>query len=205
MAGSVRDAVRGAEVGADIIVAQGSEGGGHVSWMASMVLTPMVVDAVTPVPVLAAGGFADGRGLAAAFALGADGILLGTRFLASKESKLHPNFKKAIIESDGHDTVLTEIPDLAMGVVWPGAMSRVQRNSLIERWMGREWELRQYQAGTEADISTARIKGDVDNAPLSFGQDAGLITDIFPVGDIVRKIAKEAEEIMYDKLPGRSK
>ncbi len=205
MAGSVREAVRGVDAGADVIVAQGSEGGGHVSWMGSMVLTPMVVDAVAPVPVLAAGGFADGRGLAAALALGADGVLLGTRFLASTESKLHPNFKQAIIESDGHDTVLTEIPDLAMDIVWPGAMSRAQRNAFVERWMGREWELRQYQAEAEAAIITARNEGDIENAPLSYGQDAGLINNILPVGDIVRNIAKEAEEIMFDNLSKRLK
>jgi Dioxygenases related to 2-nitropropane dioxygenase len=79
MAGGVPEAERGAAAGADIIIAQGTEGGGHVGWMASIVLTPMVVDAVAPVPVLAAGGIADGRGLAAALALGADGVLLGTR------------------------------------------------------------------------------------------------------------------------------
>jgi NAD(P)H-dependent flavin oxidoreductase YrpB (nitropropane dioxygenase family) len=161
----------------------------------------MVVDAVTPIPVLAAGGFADGRGLAAAIALGADGILLGTRFLASDESKMHPNFKKAILKSDGHDTVLTEIPDLAAGTVWPGAMSRAQRNAFIKNWTGREWEIRQNQKEVEATVMTARKEGDADNAPLSFGQDAGLIDDIIPVKDIVLRIVKEAEGIMRNKLP----
>jgi NAD(P)H-dependent flavin oxidoreductase YrpB (nitropropane dioxygenase family) len=201
MAGSVKEAIRGGEAGADVIIAQGSEGGGHVSWMTSIVLTPMVVDAVTPIPVLAAGGFADGRGLAAAIALGADGILLGTRFLASDESKMHPNFKKAILKSDGHDTVLTEIPDLAAGTVWPGAMSRAQRNAFIKNWTGREWEIRQNQKEVEATVMTARKEGDADNAPLSFGQDAGLIDDIIPVKDIVLRIVKEAEGIMRNKLP----
>ena len=201
MAGSVKEAIRGGEAGADVIIAQGSEGGGHVSWMTSIVLTPMVVDAVTPIPVLAAGGFANGRGLAAAIALGADGILLGTRFLASDESKMHPNFKKAILKSDGHDTVLTEIPDLAAGTVWPGAMSRAQRNAFIKNWTGREWEIRQNQKEVEATVMTARKEGDADNAPLSFGQDAGLIDDIIPVKDIVLRIVKEAEDIMRNKLP----
>ena len=115
--------------GADIIIAQGTEGGGHVGWMASMPLVPMIVDAVAPVPVLAAGGFADGRGLVAAQVLGAQGILLGTRFLATVESPLHPNFKQAIVDSDGHDTQLSEIPDIAAGLVWPGAMTRSRRGS----------------------------------------------------------------------------
>ena len=152
MAGSVPEAVRAVEAGADVIVAQGTEGGGHVSWMASIVLTPLIVDAVSPVPVLAAGGFADGRGLAAAIALGADGILMGTRFLASTESQLHPNFKQAIVESDGHDTVLTEIPDLAAATVWPGAMSRAKRNKFIERWSGQEWALRQNRRSHEKHL-----------------------------------------------------
>ena len=99
MANGVPEAVKAAEAGADVIIAQGTEGGGHVGWVTSMVLTPMVVDAVAPIPVLTAGGVADGRGLAAAIALGADGVLLGTRFLASVESPLHPNFTQAIIDS----------------------------------------------------------------------------------------------------------
>ena len=98
MANGVPEAVKAAEAGADVIIAQGTEGGGHVGWVTSMVLTPMVVDAVAPIPVLTAGGVADGRGLAAAIALGADGVLLGTRFLASVESPLHPNFKQAIVD-----------------------------------------------------------------------------------------------------------
>lgn len=161
----------------------------------------MVVDAVAPRPVLAAGGIADGRGLAAALALGADGVLLGTRFLASTELPLHPNFKKAIVESDGHDTLLSEIPDIAAGKVWPGAMSRSKRNRFIERWAGREWALRQRQAETLAQVQDARKRGDKDEAPLSMGQDAGLIRDVPPAGEIVARIAREAEDILMTKLP----
>jgi NAD(P)H-dependent flavin oxidoreductase YrpB (nitropropane dioxygenase family) len=201
MAGSVAEALRGTAAGADIIVAQGTEGGGHVSWMASLVLTPLVVDAVAPIPVLAAGGFADGRGLAAALALGADGVLLGTRFLASDESPIHDNFKRAIVDSDGHDTCLTEIPDLAAATVWPGAMSRSRRNRLIERWSGREWALRQHQGEALAGIMAARQSGDIEEAPLSYGQDAGLIHAIMPCGAIVRQIAEEAEQILAARLP----
>ncbi len=115
MAGAVKEAERAVKAGADVIIAQGSEGGGHVGWMGSMPLIPMVVDAVGSVPVLAAGGFADGRGLVAALSLGAQGILLGTRFLASVELPLHPNFKQAIVDSDGHDTQLSEIPGYRRG------------------------------------------------------------------------------------------
>jgi NAD(P)H-dependent flavin oxidoreductase YrpB (nitropropane dioxygenase family) len=201
MVGGVPEARRAAEAGADAIVAQGTEGGGHVGWQASLPLVPMVVDAVAPIPVLAAGGFADGRGLAAALALGAQGVLMGTRFLATVESPLHQNFKKAIVDSDGHDTVLTEVPDIASGVVWPGAMGRVRRNRLVDRWSGREWALRRDQADALTGIRDARQRGDTDEAPLWMGQDSGLIHDIAPAGELVKRIAREAEEILSSKLP----
>jgi NAD(P)H-dependent flavin oxidoreductase YrpB (nitropropane dioxygenase family) len=200
MVGGVKEARRAADAGADIIIAQGTEGGGHVGWQASLPLIPMVVDAVAPLPVLAAGGIADGRGLAAALALGADGVLLGTRFLATTESPLHPNFKQAIVEGDGHDTLLSEIPDLAAGLVWPGAMSRSRRNRFIERWAGREWALRQNQRETRAQVQDARKRGDTNEAPLSMGQDAGLIHDIPSAAEIVARIAREAEDILT-RLP----
>jgi NAD(P)H-dependent flavin oxidoreductase YrpB (nitropropane dioxygenase family) len=201
MAGGVPEAVKAAAAGADVIVAQGTEGGGHVGWQTTMTLVPMVVDAVAPVPVLAAGGIADGRGLAAAISLGADGALLGTRFLASQESPLHPNFKQSILESDGHDTLLSEIPDIAAGLVWPGAMSRSRRNRFIERWAGREWALRQRRAEAYAIVQTARKNGDINEAVLSMGQDAGLIHEILPAAEIVSRIAAEAERILIDGLP----
>jgi NAD(P)H-dependent flavin oxidoreductase YrpB (nitropropane dioxygenase family) len=201
MAGGVPDAVRAAQAGADVIIAQGTEGGGHVGWQTTMTLVPMVVDAVAPVPVLAAGGIADGRGLAAALSLGADGVLLGTRFLASEESPLHANFKQSILDSDGHDTLLSELPDLAAGLVWPGAMSRSRRNRFIERWAGREWALRQNRAEALASIRAARSSGDTAEAVLSMGQDAGLIREILPAGEIVARVAREAEDILRKRLP----
>jgi NAD(P)H-dependent flavin oxidoreductase YrpB (nitropropane dioxygenase family) len=201
MAGGVPEARRAVAAGADVIIAQGTEGGGHVGWQASLPLIPMVVDAVAPVPVLAAGGIADGRGLAAALALGADGALLGTRFLASEESPLHANFKQAIVDADGHDTLLSELPDLAAGKVWPGAMSRSKRNGFIDRWAGREWALRRDQAQALADVQAARQRGDINEAPLSMGQDVGLIHDIPPAAEIVGRIAREAEAILATRLP----
>ena len=203
MVSGVPDAVRAREAGADVIIAQGTEGGGHVGWQTTMTLVPMVVDAVAPIPVLAAGGIADGRGVAAALSLGADGVLLGTRFLASRESPLHPNFKQAILDSDGHDTLLSEIPDLAAGLVWPGAMIRSRRNRFIERWAGREWALRQARAEAHAALQAARKSGDVQEAVLSMGQDAGLIHEILPAAEIVDRIAREAEQILSKMLPQR--
>ena len=202
MAGEVPEALRAADAGADVIVAQGTEAGGHVGWMASLPLLPMMVKAVAPLPVLCAGGIADGRGLAAVLALGAEGVLLGTRFMATPEAPIHPNFKRAIVESDGHDTVLTEIPDLASQRVWPGAMSRAQRNRFIERWAGREWALRQNARDVGRQVAAARAAGDIDDASLSFGQDAGLIDSIKSVREVIRDIIGEAENIIKDRLPG---
>ena len=201
MAGEVPEALRAAEAGADVLVAQGTEAGGHVGWMASLPLLPMMVKAVAPLPVLSAGGIADGRGVAAALALGAEGVLLGTRFMATLEAPIHPNFKQAIVETDGHDTVLTEIPDLASQRVWPGAMSRAKRNKFIERWAGREWALRQDAGEVGRQTAAARAAGDVDNASISYGQDAGLIGSIKSVKEVVQDIVAEAEEIMRSRLP----
>jgi NAD(P)H-dependent flavin oxidoreductase YrpB (nitropropane dioxygenase family) len=142
MVSTVHEARRAADAGADVIVAQGSEGGGHVGLIGAMVLVPQVVRAVAPLPVLAAGGIADGAGLAAALMLGAEGVLLGTRFLATPEAPLPDSYKQAICRSDGHDTLLTELPDVVNGQVWPGAFARVLRTGFIQEGLGREAEVR---------------------------------------------------------------
>jgi NAD(P)H-dependent flavin oxidoreductase YrpB (nitropropane dioxygenase family) len=205
MVSDVPEAVRAAEAHVDVIVAQGTEGGGHVGWIASMPLVPMVVQAVAPVPVIAAGGIADGRGLAAALALGADGVLLGTRFLATTESPLHPNFKQAIVNSDGHDTILSEIPDVVSRTVWPGAMSRTLRNRFIEQWAGREWDLRRQARSTFAALQAARVAGEAESVPLFVGQDAGLIDSVLPAGEVIRRMVEEAEQIITQRLPSISR
>ncbi|HEY7575203.1 MAG TPA: nitronate monooxygenase, partial [Thermoanaerobaculia bacterium] len=196
MCATVPEARRAAEAGADAVVAQGSEGGGHVGLMGTVALVPLVVRAVAPVPVVAAGGIATGEGLAAALALGAEAVLLGTRFLATPESPLASGLKDAILASDGHDTVLTEIPDIAQGRVWPGAYSRVGRNRLIAEWSGREGELRARRAEVGARMLAAARAGDAEDAALFYGQDAGLIDALEPAGSIVRRIVDEAEEIL---------
>jgi NAD(P)H-dependent flavin oxidoreductase YrpB (nitropropane dioxygenase family) len=202
MVSGVPEAKRAVDAGADVIVAQGTEGGGHVGWMGSMALVPMVARAVAPVPVLAAGGVADGAGLAAALALGAEGVLLGTRFLASHESPVPDGFKRTILESDGHDTLLTEIPDIATGRVWPGAMSRVRRNRFVERWAGREWELRQFRDQVGPSVNAARQRDDTEEYTLGTGQTAGLISDVKPAAEIVREIVEQAEAIITSRLAG---
>ena len=202
MVSSVGEAERAAAAGADVVVAQGTEGGGHVGWMGSMALVPMVVRAVAPIPVLAAGGVADGAGLAAALALGAEGVLLGTRFLATPEAPVPDGAKRGIVESDGHDTLLTEIPDIASGTVWPGAMSRVRRNPFVERWAGREWQLRQLRNEVGPQTAAARQRDDTEEYSLGCGQTAGLIDAITPAGEIVREVAAQAEAIIAGRLQG---
>jgi len=200
MVSTAADALRAAEAGADVIAAQGTEGGGHVGQMGTMVLVRQVALAVAERPVLAAGGIADGAGLAAALALGADGVLLGTRFLATAEAPIHEKYKQAIVDSDGTDSILTDIPDLAQGRVWPGAMSRVLRTRLIEEYLGREWLVRQQQAEVAARLARAREIGDVANGSLGTGQVAGLIDRIEPASALLRRIAQEAEDAIAHRL-----
>ena len=196
MVAQTPEARRAAAAGADIVVAQGSEGGGHVGVMGTMALVPQVVDAVAPRPVLAAGGIADGRGLAAALMLGAEGVLLGTRFLTTQEAPVSDALKQIILESDGHDTDLTEIPDIISESVWPGAFARTWRNALIEKWSGREWELRQRIPEVAAAIAEARAAGELEWVPILFGQDAGLISSVEPASDIVAGIVRQACDLL---------
>lgn len=196
---TVPEARRAAAAGADLIVAQGTEGGGHVGVIATMPLVPQVVRAVAPVPVLAAGGIADGAGLAAALMLGAEGVLMGTRFLATPEAGWHDGLKAAVAASDGHDTTLTEIPDVIGGTVWPGAYARALRNRLIETWAGREGELRARRPEVDTAERAARARGDAANATVYTGQIAGLIDGIEPAGAIVERVVAEAERLLRER------
>ena len=107
-----------------------------------------------------------------------------------------------MIDSDGHDTVLTEIPDIALGRVWPGAMSRVRRNRFVERWAGREWQLRQQRDQVGPALADARRRDDVEEYTLGVGQTAGLIHNLEPAGQIVRELVEEAEAIVRQRLAG---
>jgi NAD(P)H-dependent flavin oxidoreductase YrpB (nitropropane dioxygenase family) len=194
MVSTVAEAVRAAGAGVDAIVAQGTEGGGHVGLMGTMVLVPMVARAVAPVPVIAAGGLADGAGLAAVLMLGAQGALFGTRFLATTEASIPEAYKQVLVDSDGHNTVVTELPDVANSTVWPGAYARIERNRFYETWAGREGELRYRHAEAVAAAWRALEAGDTDNAFLYTGQTAGLIDTIEPAQVVVQRIVTEATE-----------
>src|SRR5947209_1189476 len=195
-ADTLDESKRAAEAGADIVVAQGTEAGGHVGVMSTLPLARMVIRAVAPLPVVVAGGIADGAGIAAALMLGAEGVLLGTRFLATNEAPLPDAYKEAICRSDGHDTLLSELPDVIAGQVWPGAFARVLRTPFIQEWLGREGEVRQRRAELLQRIQRAREQGDVANGSLLIGQDAGLIDSVEPAAEIVQRMVREAEDIL---------
>jgi NAD(P)H-dependent flavin oxidoreductase YrpB (nitropropane dioxygenase family) len=201
MVPSVTDAVRSAEAGADAIVAQGTDGGGHIGLMGTAVIVPAVSRAVAPLPVLAAGGIADGRGLAAMLALGASGVLMGTRFLATTESPIHEAFKQRITGSDGTDTMVTEIADIMMGADWPGALARVARNRVMERWLGRANELRRHRDEVLPAMFEARRQGDVDEALVYYGQSAALIDEVESAAHVIARMVGEAETILRERLP----
>ncbi len=204
--GSADEAKRAADLGADAICAQGVEAGGHVwSTVGTMVLLPAVVDAVTPLPVIAAGGIADGRGLAAVLALGGAGAWIGTRFLATPEADAHDEWKRRIVAARETDTVYTELFDLD----WPKAPHRVLRNSTYDRWdaagrppSGRrpgegEHVARQRDGAALLRYSFASPKpgasGEIEATCLYAGQSAGLVHDGVPASALVRRIVAEAE------------
>jgi NAD(P)H-dependent flavin oxidoreductase YrpB (nitropropane dioxygenase family) len=196
MVARLDEAERAAEAGADVIVAQGSEGGGHVGEVGTTVIVRQVVKTVAPLPVLAAGGFGDGAGLASALALGAEGVLLGTTFLATEECPLPDWYKQAIVDSDGHDTVVTTVADTYSGRDWPGAWGRVLRTPMIEEWLGREPELRRRRAEVRAALDEAWDNAPPYPGPVWAGQSAGLVDEVLPAGDVVRQIVADAEEIL---------
>jgi NAD(P)H-dependent flavin oxidoreductase YrpB (nitropropane dioxygenase family) len=179
--------------GADAIIAQGSEGGGHVgTLMTTVALVPQTVDVVKPVPVIAAGGIADGRGLAAAIMLGAQGVLMGTRFLATIECHGRGHSKDLLLNSLGSQTVASKFYDDVMGTVWPGAHVRTIRNAIIDEWGKRpeDWQ-------AVADEIRPAVQASVTNGDLVLaGQGVGLVHDILPSAEVVKRIVAEARALL---------
>jgi nitronate monooxygenase len=183
--------------GADALVAQGAEAGGHGISRGTFALVPAVVDVARGVPVAAAGGVADGRGLAAALMLGADGVLVGTRFYATQEAMGPMPAKERIVAASGDWTIRSILFDIARRNVWPAPYSgRVLRNEFSERWRGREAELMQHQADEAARYDKARNEGDFDTAAVIAGEAVDMISDILPAAEVVERIAKEASALL---------
>ena len=183
--------------GADALIAQGAEGGGHGISRGTFALVPAVVDAARGVPVAAAGGVADGRGLAAALMLGADGVLVGTRFYATQEAMGPQGAKERIVSASGDKTVRGILFDIARRNVWPAPYTgRVLRNEFSERWRGREAELMQHQADEAARYDKARNEGDFDTAAVIAGEGVDMISDIPPAREVVDRMVKEASALL---------
>ncbi len=190
----VQDAL---DVGADLIVAQGAEAGGHGALRGTLTFVPEAADFLArhspDTLLLAAGGIADGRGLAAALMLGADGVLVGTRLWASKEALVKPRHHDAIIETDGDGTLRTRVADIARQLPWPrGFTARIRRNAFTDRWHGHEDLLEKNVAIEGPRYRQAFTAGDPDNTAVWFGEAAGIIHTIEPAADIVGRMAAEA-------------
>jgi nitronate monooxygenase/enoyl-[acyl-carrier protein] reductase II len=213
--GSVEEAKAAAEVGVDAVIVQGIEAAGHVRGTSSIwQLLPATVEAIKPVPVLASGGIGDGAGVARALGLGAQGVSLGTRFVASDEASFHPAHKQRIVESTAKDTVYSELYD----AWWPGAPHRTLRNKTFDEWevagrpppgkrpgegttIGRrrrysgEWqEWPRYAVGA----IPPDFEGDLDRVPMLVGESCTVVNDIKPAAEIVRDLVRDAEVALAD-------
>lgn len=214
--GSAREALAAKRAGADAIIAQGFEAGGHVrGTLTTFALIPEVRDAIGDLPMCAAGGIVDGRGLVAALALGADAAVFGTRFLASDEAAAHPEYKRLVLASHGDETVYTKLFDIG----WPDAAHRVIRTPLVEQWERAGSPPTGSRAGEGEEIARLRrgdidaplvryavnppsdsVEGDLSGLPFYAGQGVGQVTEILPAAEIVRRIAAEAEATLTSRL-----
>jgi nitronate monooxygenase len=186
------------DAGADILIAQGTEAGGHGASRTTVDIVPAIVDlAAGRVPVAAAGGIGDGRGLAAMMMLGASGVLLGTRFYASVEADGAEEAKNRICAASSGNSVRGIIFDLSRNNVWPAPFTgRCLINDHARRWMGREVELMQNVSGVSAEYAAAKAAGNFDIAAVIAGEAVGLIHDIPPAAEIVDRIVTEADQIL---------
>jgi nitronate monooxygenase len=189
--------------GADVIVAQGAEAGGHGLERGTFTLVPEIADylagAAPDIMLAAADGIADGRGLAAALLLGADGVLVGSRFWASVEALVPPSFQAVAVAADGDSTIRTTVVDVARQFPWPGAFSaRVLKTRFTMEWHGREAALAEpaTREREEARYWKAFDSGDVDNTGVFTSEAVGLIHDVAPAGEILHRMVREAGELL---------
>lgn len=200
----LEEARRAVDLGADVIVAQGTEAGGHGArhGRSTLPFVPVVVDLAAPVPVLAAGGIADGRGVAAALALGAAGALLGTRFQATAEALVDPSTSRAIIAGRSEDTERNRVLDIARGSRWPARYTaRTLPHPFLDRWRGREAELADDpEAGRSYREAVAG--GAVPALPRWAGEGVDLVDDLPSAAGLVTTLAAQAERAL-DRARGR--
>ncbi|MEX2245913.1 MAG: nitronate monooxygenase [Dehalococcoidia bacterium] len=198
MCGRVRHAQKSEAAGADVVAAQGTEAGGHTGEIGALALVPQVVDAVR-IPVLAAGGIADGRGLVAALALGAQGVVVGTRFIASPEAQAADGYRQAIVRAASDETVRTRS--------YTGKPARTIRNSRTDEWEAKAADIQPFpmQAGISGregvmDYMGVTDRFDADRTFMPAGQGLGMIHDIRPAGDILRDIIDEARAVIRQRF-----
>ncbi|MCH5463279.1 enoyl-[acyl-carrier-protein] reductase FabK [Lactobacillus sp. LC28-10] len=192
---SVAQAKRMERVGADAVVAEGMESGGHIGKLTTMALVPQVVDAID-IPVIAAGGIADGRGLAAAFMLGAVGVQMGTRFLVAAESKVHPAYKQAVLKAKDIDTVITG--------EYAGHPARVLKNPMAKRFIRLEKseaakanpDFSEVEEIGNGSLRNAVLTGDRENGAYMAGQVAGLVKQAQPAAEILADVYQQAIKLM---------
>ena len=195
---SVALAKEAAAAGADILVVQGTEAGGHGASRGLVALVPEVIDAIgTQIPVVASGGIADGRGLAAALMLGASGVLMGTRFYATPEAAGAEAAKGRILAASGDDTLRSIVFDISRRNVWPAPFTgRCLRNGYLERWYGREVELMRHLDEESKKYDSARKDANFDITAVIAGESAGLIHDIASVPEVMGRIVRDASKLL---------
>jgi enoyl-[acyl-carrier protein] reductase II len=196
---TVGQAIEAAGRGADVIIAQGGEAGGYGGIVSTMTLVPQVVDAVSPVPVVAAGGIFDGRGIAAAFMLGAVGVNMGTRFLASKESPIDDAWKAAIASSQSEDAVKVEVLNDIQplpGTGGYGTVLRSLRTPFMEEWGAKRGEARREGERLWTEIQARARAGRRHEVLLTAGQTSGGIKEILPMAEIIRQLMAETEALL---------
>jgi nitronate monooxygenase len=186
------------EAGADILVAQGAEAGGHGVSRGTLTLVPAVVDLAGPrIPVVAAGGIADGRGLAANLMLGACGVAMGTRFYATLEAAAHEAAKQRIVDASGDDSQRSIVFDISRSNVWPAPYTgRCLINEHLRRWAGRELELVRSMSSEGRRYAEARANGDFDTAAVIAGEAAALIHEVPSTGELIQRIVDEAVTLL---------
>lgn len=195
---TLEQAKQAAGAGADIIIAQGRDAGGHSGMTRGTIgLVPAVVDAVGPsIPVVAAGGIADGRGLAAALSLGAAGVSMGTRFTATRESLWDQAMKEKAVASGGDDTAQTRVFDIVRGAAWPAIYpGRALRNEFFDRWHGKEGALEGQQKQVEATYLASDAK-DFGQRVVWTGEGVDLVRDIPSARDVIERIVEEAASVL---------
>lgn len=209
--GSVADARQAVQAGVDAIVAQGVEAGGHIAGeVTTMALVPRVVDAVAPIPVVAAGGIADARGLVAALVLGAQAVLIGTRLIATREAYAHPVYKQKVVAATEEQTVRTTL----FGYGWPNAPHRTLRTPFVERWLAEEARGSE-QRPDEPRIGETKMggqtvtllrfmgvpptpdaSGELESMNFLAGQSVGLVKENKPAAEVVRELVEGARQIL---------